>query len=53
MTILDIVLLLALVAGWLGAAIILWRQSVTVRAVTAGRDRETATLASVPGGYIY
>lgn len=52
MTILDTVLLLALVAGWLAAAIIVWRQSKTARAAEAARDQSAATLASVPGGYI-
>ncbi len=52
MTILDTVLLLALVAGWLAAAVIVWRQSKSARAATSERDQATATLASVPGGYI-
>lgn len=52
MTILDTVLLLALVAGWLAAAIILWRQLTAVRSASAARDRLAATLVSAPGGYI-
>ncbi len=52
MTILDTVLLLALVAGWLAAAIIVWRQSKTARAAATARDKAAATLASVPGGFI-
>ncbi|MFT5181161.1 MAG: signal transduction histidine kinase [Alphaproteobacteria bacterium] len=52
MTILDTVLLLAVIAAWLVAAITLWRQVTAARASTAARDRLTATLASVPGGYI-
>ena len=52
MTILDTVLLLALVAGWLVAAIILWRQVAAVRAAATARDRLAATLTSAPGGYV-
>ena len=52
MTILDTVLLLAVFAAWLVAAITLWRQVSAARASSAARDRLTATLASVPGGYI-
>ena len=52
MTILDTVLLLALVAGWFVAAIILWRQVAAARAAATARDRLAATLTSAPGGYI-
>ncbi len=52
MTILDIVLLLALIAGMLAAAIILWRQLTAVRSAASARDRFAATLVSAPGGYI-
>lgn len=52
MTILDTVLLFALITGWLAAAIILWRQLTAARAALAVRDRLAATLISAPGGYI-
>ncbi|MFB3102529.1 MAG: hypothetical protein ACE1ZV_04630, partial [Alphaproteobacteria bacterium] len=52
MTILDTVLLLALVVGGLGAAIILWRQAMAARTALAARDRLSATLTSAPAGYI-
>jgi signal transduction histidine kinase len=51
-TILDTVLLLAVIAGWLVAAIILWRQLTAGRAAAAVHARLTATLASIPGAYI-
>ena len=52
MTILDTVLLLALVVGWLAAAIIVGRQIMVARSASAARDRLAATLARVPGGYV-
>ncbi|NNE86284.1 MAG: PAS domain-containing protein [Alphaproteobacteria bacterium] len=52
MTILDTVLLLAVIAGWLVAAIILWRQLMAGRSAAAVHARLTATLASIPGAYI-
>ncbi len=52
MTILDTVLLLAVIAGWLVAAIIWWRQVTAARSASVARERLTATLASVPGAYI-
>jgi len=51
-TILDTVLLFALITGWLAAVIILWRQLTAARAALAVRDRLAATLISAPGGYI-
>ena len=52
MTILDTVLLLAVIAGWLVAAIIWWRQVTVARSASVARERLAATLASVPGAYI-
>lgn len=52
MTILDTVLLLAFVTGWLVAATIFWRQSLAARKTSAAHNQLVAALATVPGGYI-